>query len=105
MFKKLKLALLAVGLSAGMAQAEELRMGTAGLGGAFYPMGQGISNLVNKYAGDGLTMVPVVTGGSVQNPRLIGSGEVEIAITNNNLAVLARKGVGPYKSGVIDVST
>lgn len=83
--------------------AEELRIGTASLGGAFYPIGQGISNLVNKYAGGDMTMVPVVTGGSVQNPRLVGSGEVDIAITNNNLAVLATKGAGPYKSGAIDI--
>ena len=56
--------------AAGGAFAEELRIGTASLGGAFYPIGQGISNLVNKYAGSDITMVPVVTGGSVQNPRL-----------------------------------
>jgi len=85
------------------AAAEELRIGTASLGGAFYPIGQGISNLVNEHAGGDITMVPVVTGGSVQNPRLIGSGEVDIAITNNNLAVLATKGKGPYKEGAIDI--
>ncbi len=85
------------------AAAEELRIGTASLGGAFYPIGQGISNLVNQHAGGDITMVPVVTGGSVQNPRLIGSGEVDIAITNNNLAVLATKGKGPYKEGAIDI--
>ena len=85
--------------------AKEYRVGTASLGGAFYPIGQGIANLVNKYAGDNISMVPIVTGGSVQNPRLIHSGEVEIAITNNNLAVLATKGVGPYKkTGKIDMS-
>ncbi|MDO6590006.1 TRAP transporter substrate-binding protein [Loktanella sp. D2R18] len=84
--------------------AEELRIGTASLGGAFYPMGQSISNVVNAHAGEGITMVPIVTGGSVQNPNLIASGEVEIAITNNNLAVLATKGVGPYSNtGPIDV--
>jgi hypothetical protein len=96
---------LALALFANVATtaAEELRIGTASLGGAFYPVGQSISNLVNKYAGGDITMVPVVTGGSVQNPRLVDSGEVDIAITNNNLAVLATKGVGPYKSGVIDV--
>lgn len=104
MNKILKLAAAAVVMSCGFAQAEELRMGTASVGGAFYPMGQSISNLVNKYAGGDISMVPIVTGGSVQNPRLIGSNEVEIAITNNNLAVLARKGVGPYKSGKIDLS-
>lgn len=104
MLKKLIAAVAALTVSVGVTHAEELRIGTAGLGGAFYPMGQGISNLVNKYAGDGITMVPVVTGGSVQNPRLIDSGEVEIAITNNNLAVLATKGAGPYKSGKIDIA-
>jgi TRAP transporter TAXI family solute receptor len=84
--------------------AEELRIGTASLGGAFYPMGQSISNVVNAHAGEGISMVPIVTGGSVQNPNLIASGEVEIAITNNNLAVLATKGVGPYSNtGPIDV--
>lgn len=83
--------------------AEELRIGTASLGGAFYPMGQSISNLVNQHAGRDITMVPIVTGGSVQNPRLINDGEVEIAITNNNLAALAIKGAGPYKSGAIDI--
>ncbi|MBO6507640.1 MAG: TAXI family TRAP transporter solute-binding subunit [Roseibium sp.] len=106
MIKLLKATGVAAGLlvSVGLAQAEELRIGTASLGGAFYPMGQSISNLVNKYAGDDISMVPVVTGGSVQNPRLIDSGEVEIAITNNNLAVLAVNGKGPYKSGAIEMS-
>ena len=83
-------------LAATSTVAEELRIGTASQGGAFYPVGQAISTLVNEHA-EGLTMVPVVTQGSVQNPRLVNSGEVDIAITNNNLAVLANKGVGPYK--------
>jgi len=78
------------------AQAAELRIGTASQGGAFYPVGQAISSLINKHADD-LTMVPIVTQGSVGNPRLVNKGEVDIAITNNNLSVLANKGVGPYK--------
>ncbi|MEP5152526.1 TAXI family TRAP transporter solute-binding subunit, partial [Planktotalea sp.] len=94
-------ALAALATTAG---AEELRIGTASLGGAFYPMGQSISNVVNKHAGNDISMVPVVTGGSVQNPNLVASGEVEIAITNNNLAVLAIGGKGPYtKAGPIDL--
>jgi TRAP transporter TAXI family solute receptor len=100
--KKSTLAIL--GLASGLvlagftAGAEELRIGTASLGGAFYPVGQAIANLVNKYA-DGLTMVPVVTQGSVQNPRLVNNGEVDIGITNNNLAVFANKGAAMYKKG------
>ena len=96
----ISISVLTIGLltGAGSANAQELRIGTASQGGAFYPVGQAISTLVGNYA-DGLTMVPVVTQGSVQNPRLVNSGEVDVAITNNNLSVLANKGVGPYKKG------
>lgn len=95
--KCLKATLLTLALSVcGISHAQELRIGTASQGGAFYPVGQAISTLVNMYSKD-LTMVPVVTQGSVQNPRLVNSKEVDIAITNNNLGVLANKGVGPYK--------
>lgn len=88
----------------GGAMAEEMRIGTASQGGAFFPMGQSISNLVNKYAGGEISMVPIVTGGSVQNPRLLANGELEIAITNNNLAKLALAGKGPYSSGPLDIA-
>lgn len=107
MFKGFRIAAILATIVTGAqgAGAEELRVGTASLGGAFYPMGQSISNLVNKYAGGDITMVPVVTAGSVQNPNLIATGEVEIAITNNNLAALAVKGKGPYTAaGPIDLS-
>jgi TRAP transporter TAXI family solute receptor len=84
-----------------MVNAEELRIGTASQGGAFYPVGQAVSTLVTNHA-EGLEMVPVVTQGSVQNPKLVHSGEVDIGITNNNLAVLANKGIGAYeKSGAM----
>lgn len=102
--KKIILAAAVAAFGAGTSMAEELRIGTASLGGAFYPIGQGISNLVNKYAGNDISMVPVVTGGSVQNPRLVGDGEVEIAITNNNLAKLAVEGKGPYSAGALDIT-
>jgi len=98
--KKARMVVVVAGLlaafGASVVSAAELRIGTASQGGAFYPVGQAISTLVNNYA-DELTMVPVVTQGSVENPRLVNSKEVDVAITNNNLSVLANKGVGPYK--------
>lgn len=90
-------------LATSQANAAELRLGTASQGGAFYPMGQAISTLVSKNAGDDITMVPIVTEGSVQNPRLLGNGEIDAGITNNNLAVLANKNVGPYKDAGLDI--
>ena len=76
--------------------AEELRIGTASQGGAFYPVGQTISSLVTKYA-NGIEMVPIVTGGSVQNPKLLNKKEIDLGITNNNLAFFANKGAAMYK--------
>lgn len=66
-------------------------------------MGQSISNLVNRHAANEVTMAPVVTGGSVQNPLLFDSSDVEIAIANNNLAKLAVDRAGYYSSGAIDI--
>ena len=102
----IKITLIATALAVTLgstAQAAELRIGTASQGGAFYPVGQAISTLVNKYAED-TTMVPVVTQGSVENPRLVNNNETDIAITNNNLGVLANEGAGPYKrAGAMDL--
>ena len=103
--KLLKQLTLVAGFAAvaGIASAEEYRIGTASIGGAFFPIGQSISNLVNKYAGDDISMVPVVTQGSVQNPRLVANGEVELAITSSNLAADAVAGTGPYAGTAMDL--
>lgn len=74
---------------------KELHLATASLGGAFYPVGQTVSNLVTKYA-DGLTMLPVVSAGAIQNPRLVHSGEVDLGMTNGNMAWLAVNASAPY---------
>lgn len=94
--------LVAGGVGSPALAQEELRIGTASLGGAFYPVGQGIANLVTEHV-DGVSMVPVVTQGSVQNPRLVASGETDLGITNANLLYLAVNGEKPYP-GVLDIA-
>jgi len=79
------------------AKQTELYLGTATLGGAYYPLGQGISNLVTQYA-EGFTMVPIVTRGAVENPRLVSLGDVEIGLTNADLAYFGYQGQAPYDS-------
>ena len=75
----------------------ELHLGAATLGGAYYPIGQGISNLVTQHAED-LMMVPIVTRGAVENPRLVSLGDIEIGLTNADLAYFAYHGDAPYDS-------
>lgn len=97
---KLILKLTAVALFAFTTHAahaqEKLRIGTASLGGAYYPMGQALSNMVIKHA-EGYEMVPIVTGGGAENPRLVDSGEVDLGIAPASLSFLAVAGKGPYK--------
>lgn len=94
-------AVLAFGLAMVPASAmtEELRIGTASLGGAYFPVGQTIANLVNRHA-EGLTMVPIVTGGGIENPRLVVSGEVDMGIANANTAYFAFRGEPPYSESL-----
>lgn len=93
------LAAAAMVFMSNAASAQELRIGTASLGGAYYPMGQALSNMVNKHA-EGYTMVPIVTGGGAENPRLVASGEVDLGIAPASLSFLATKGKGPYKEAL-----
>ncbi len=74
---------------------QEIRLGTAALGGAYYPLGQGLSSLVTQHL-DGVSMVPIVTRGAVENPRLIARGDIELALTNADLAYFAYDGQRPY---------
>lgn len=87
------------GASNGDESSQELHIATASLGGAFYPVGQTASNLVTKYA-DHVTMLPVVSAGAIQNPRLVHSGEVDVGMTNGNMAWLAVNAGGPYASSL-----
>ena len=75
---------------------QEIRLGTAALGGAYYPLGQGLSSLVTQHL-DGVSMVPIVTRGAVENPRLVSRGDLEMALTNADLAFFAHEGEEPYE--------
>lgn len=86
----------------GYKNAVELNCATAGMGGAFYPMGQAISTILTTYVDD-VSVVPVVTGGSVANPRTISDGEHDIGITNADKAYAAIRGEAPY-AGVQNIS-
>jgi len=90
------LVVLVSGLSAcARPDFEEFRVGTAGLGGAYYPLGQGISNLVTQHA-PGIAMVPIVTRGAIENPRLVSIGDLEFGLTNADFGFFAYDGRQPY---------
>jgi len=70
-------------------------LATASIGGAYYPMGQAISAVVENHV-EGVSLTPEVTNGAVENPRLVDGGEAQFGITNSNIGYFAYKGEGPY---------
>ena len=51
---------------------------TGGTGGVYYPLGGGMANILSKYV-PGMPATAEVTGGSVDNLKLIGAGKSEVA--------------------------
>lgn len=97
---RLSLLIILIAMLAACAPAtdrQEIRLGTAALGGAYYPLGQGLASLVTQHA-EGMSMVPIVTRGAVENPRLVSSGDLEMALTNADLAFFAHEGRAPYQA-------
>ena len=80
----------------GQAQPKKMTIDTASMGGAYYPIGTGIAEIVSKNV-KGVTMTAEVTGGAVENCRLVGKKETDLGITNANLAYFASRGEDAYK--------
>lgn len=78
-------------------QAIQLGIATATVGGAYYPMGQAIANVVNAHY-DGVVLNAEVTNGALENNRLVSDGESALGITNADLAYYAYHGQAPYDS-------
>lgn len=78
------------------AAAQQLNIATASVGGAFYPIGVGIAEIVSSRV-PGVFMTAEVTQGAVENPRLVGTGLADLGITNANTAYFAFHGSEPYQ--------
>jgi len=100
------LALLAGLLLAAPACADTARISitTGGTGGVYYPLGGGMANLLSKYV-PGLQATAEVTGGSVDNLRLIGSGKSEVGFSMVDSAWDAAHGTDKFKDAKVNVRT
>ena len=72
-------------------QAKQLSIATGGTGGVYYPLAGGFGSILGKEI-PGVTATAEVTGGSVDNMKLVGSGNADIAFTQVDTAVDAVSG-------------
>jgi hypothetical protein len=84
--------------SPGIAQNKlSLSIGTGGTGGVYYPMGGGMAAVLSKYVPN-MQATAEVTGGSVDNLKLIGSGKPYIGLSMADAAQDAARGQGKFSS-------
>lgn len=83
----------------GIASADEvlhLTIVTGSIGGTYYPVGTGIAEMMNNNI-EGVSVSAEQSGGSMENPRLVGQGEADFGITNADMAYYAYNGEEPFK--------
>ena len=98
---RIGLAALALALSSAEApaQTKTLAIGTGGTGGIYYPLGGAIANLISKRV-PGVQATAEVTGGGVDNIRLLASGQTDMGMIGTDVAGDAITGIGRFKEKV-----
>jgi uncharacterized protein len=108
---KKTVAALALALSAGLAlagivQAEQkqLSIGTGDPGGVYFPLGGAVASVLAKAVPDLHTTVEV-TGGSVDNIKLIAAGQSDLGFTMADAAMDAIQGQDKFKNNKVALQT
>jgi TRAP transporter TAXI family solute receptor len=104
-FCALTAALFGSGLASNAgAQQVTIAIATGGTGGVYYPLGGGMANVLSKYV-PGYAATARVTGGSVDNLKLIGTKQSEVALVMVDAALDALKGDDKFKGNPVEVRT
>jgi hypothetical protein len=91
-------------LPAGAQQQNRISITTGGTGGVYYPLGGGMANVLSKYV-PGLQATAEVTGGSVDNLKLINAGKSEVGFSMVDASWEAYQGVDKFKDGKVAART
>jgi uncharacterized protein len=97
------IAALAGALALGV-HAENLSIATGGTGGVYYPLGGGMAAVLSKYVPN-MQATAEVTGGSVANLQLIGTGKPYLALTMADATLDAYKGQDKFTGKPVPVRT
>ncbi|MSO93897.1 MAG: TAXI family TRAP transporter solute-binding subunit [Rhodospirillales bacterium] len=97
-------ASVAIAAPAFAQQTTKLSIGTGGTGGVYYPLGGGIANVLTKNV-PGLQATAEVTGGSVDNLKLLGAGKAELGMTMADAALDSLKGEDKFTGSPVPVRT
>ena len=86
------------------AETINLSIATGGTGGVYYPLGGAMANVLSKSV-PGMQATAEVTGGSVDNLLLIGTGKSYLALSQADAAADALRGEDKFKGKPVPVRT
>jgi TRAP transporter solute receptor, TAXI family len=86
------------------AQAANISIATGGTGGVYYPIGGGIAQLLSKKV-PGMEATAEVTGGSVDNLKLVGNDNSYIGMTMSDAAQDAFRGENKFQGNKLGLRT
>lgn len=98
------LVFAAVGASDALAQSKNLSIVTGGTGGVYYPLGGGLANLLTKHV-PGWQATAEVTGGSVDNLKLVGAKRADIGFSMADASLDASRGEDKFKGNQVNHRT
>ncbi|MEJ7667880.1 MAG: TAXI family TRAP transporter solute-binding subunit [Casimicrobiaceae bacterium] len=93
----------ALALSFGVS-AQNISIATGGTGGVYYPLGGGMAAVLSKHV-PGMQATAEVTGGSVDNLKLIGSGKPYIGLAMTDASLDAYRGEDKFKGNKVPLRT
>jgi hypothetical protein len=102
--KLLKVIAISLTMIFGAAQAQNISIATGGTGGVYYPMGGGLASVLSSKV-PGMSATAEVTGGSVDNLNLIGTGKPYIGFSMADAAKDAKDGDGKFANKKVDLRT
>jgi uncharacterized protein len=103
--KLIRIAFVALLAAFGIAAfAQNISIATGGTGGVYYPMGGGLAAVLSKYV-PGMQATAEVTGGSVDNLKLIASGKPYVGFSMTDAALDAYKGEEKFKGHKVPLRT
>ena len=102
--KFLKIIALSLAILGSSAQAQNISIATGGTGGVYYPMGGGLASVLSSKV-PGMSATAEVTGGSVDNLNLIGTGKPYIGFSMADAAKDAQVGNDKFAGKKVDLRT
>jgi uncharacterized protein len=81
---------------------QNISVATGGTGGVYYPMGGGLASILSKYV-SGMSATAEVTGGSVDNLNLVGTGKPYVSFSMADAAYDAIQGTGKFTNKKIEL--